>query len=71
MIKYKPRARGTLPNGFSKVSSKISSASVSVSFAKFSKNLKTFEITIALRIIEKIIIVKEIATLPIEMPKKS
>ena len=71
IIKYKPRARGTLPKGFSKVSNKISSASVSVSLAKFSKNLKTLEITIALRIIEKTMMPIEITTFPIEIPKKS
>ena len=44
IIKYNPNARGTLPMGLSRVSRRISSASVSVSFAKFSKNLKTLEI---------------------------
>ena len=71
IIKYKPKAKGIFPRGFSKVSKRISSASVSVSLARFSKNLKTLDITRALRMIEKIIIIKEITTLPIEMPKKS
>ena len=71
IIKYTPNARGTFPRGFSRVSSKISSASVSVSLTTFSKNLKTLDISKALRIMEKIIMVRDMTTLPIEIPKKS
>ena len=44
IIKYKPKAKGIFPRGFSRASKRISSASVSVSFARVSKNLKTLEI---------------------------
>jgi len=61
----------TFPRGFSKVSKRISSASVSVSLARVSKNLKTLETNTALKTNELIIIISEITTFPIEIPRKS
>ena len=71
IIKYKPKAKGIFPRGFSKVSKRISSASVSVYLERVSKNLKTLETNTALKTNELIIIISEITTFPIEIPRKS